>query len=299
MKLKLEVAQILHAAQLASRCLPAPAKDEPAVRIFGVPRGGQHAAYYIAKMSDRVSCKVVYNVEEADVIVDDLIDSGATRKRYKHTGLPFVTLFDKQIDNAIKDKWIVFPWETETEESGPTDNIVRLLQVIGEDPEREGLLDTPKRVIKAWEHWTSGYAKKAEDILKTFEDGAEGVDEMVVIKDIPFYTHCEHHMAPFFGKATVAYIPNGKIVGLSKINRIVDMFARRLQVQERFTHQIAEAIQTHLEPLGVAVSVTARHMCMESRGVCQHGHHTITSALRGAFKTQPETRAEFYSLCNG
>lgn len=161
---------------------------------------------------------------------------------------------------------------------------------------REGLQETPDRVAKAWEFWTSGYSKDVGAILKTFEDGAEGVDEMVVVKDIPFYSHCEHHMAPIFGTATIGYLPSKRIVGLSKLSRVLEVFARRLQVQERLTCQVADALMEHLEPIGVGVVIKARHMCMESRGVCQQGHHTITSALRGVFKSEPETRAEFLRL---
>jgi GTP cyclohydrolase I len=161
---------------------------------------------------------------------------------------------------------------------------------------RSGTTETPARVAKAWEFWTSGYKLKAEDILKVFEDGGEHYDEMVLVKDIPVYSHCEHHLAPIFGTATVAYIPQGKIVGLSKLSRLVDMHARRFQVQERLTNDIAEDLWQHLQPKGVGVLIRARHMCMESRGICQQGHHTVTCALRGAMKTQPETRAEFMSL---
>ena len=161
---------------------------------------------------------------------------------------------------------------------------------------REGLKETPARVAKAWEFWTSGYDQNAADILKVFEDGAEGYDEMVVVKDIPVYSKCEHHLADIFGTATVAYIPDGRIVGLSKISRLVNMHARRLQVQERLTNDIAEDLWTNLKPLGVGVLIKARHMCMESRGICQQGHHTITSALRGVFKTQADARAEFLAL---
>jgi GTP cyclohydrolase I len=132
--------------------------------------------------------------------------------------------------------------------------------------------------------------------MKTFEDGAEGADEMVVVKDIPFYTHCEHHMAPFFGTATIAYLPDKKIVGLSKLNRVLDAYARRLQVQERLTCQVADAIMNNLSPLGCGVVIKARHLCMESRGVCQQGHHTITSALRGLFKEESAVRSEFMAL---
>lgn len=161
---------------------------------------------------------------------------------------------------------------------------------------REGLQETPDRVAKAWEFWTSGYGMDPAEILKTFEDGAEGVDEMVVVKDIPVYSHCEHHMAAIFGTVTIGYLPNKRIVGLSKLSRLVNVYARRLQVQERLTCQIADALVTHLAPLGCGVVIKARHMCMESRGVCQQGHHTITSALRGVLKTEPDARSEFLRL---
>lgn len=199
---------------------------------------------------------------------------------------------------------IVLAWETQddnrknkmVEDLSPV--VTGLLQYISDDAEREGLRETPKRVAKAWAKWTEGYSMDASAILKVFEDGAEKCDEMVIVKDIPIYSHCEHHLAAIFGTATIAYIPNGKIVGLSKLSRLADMFARRLQVQERLTNQIADALEEHLQPLGVGVIIRARHMCMESRGVCQQGHHTITSALRGNIKDNTETRAEFMALAN-
>lgn len=173
-----------------------------------------------------------------------------------------------------------------------------LLENLDPEPLRGGLLDTPARVAKAWEFWTSGYSTNIAALLKTFDDGAKDVDEMVVVKNIPLYSHCEHHLAAIFGTATVAYVPNGRIVGLSKISRVVDAFARRLQVQERLTTQIADAINEHLAPLGVGVHIKARHMCMESRGICQQGHHTETTALRGIFKTDAGARAEFIGVCS-
>ena len=172
----------------------------------------------------------------------------------------------------------------------------QLLLQLGEDPTREGLRETPSRTARAWAEWTSGYAQRPEDVLKYFVDGSENYDEMVFQGNIAFYSHCEHHMAPFFGTAHVAYIPNGRVVGLSKLTRLVDIFARRLQVQERMTRQIAEALNTHLQPLGVAVVLRARHLCMESRGVRKIGTHTSTSAVLGVFKEKPEVRAEFFSL---
>lgn len=167
--------------------------------------------------------------------------------------------------------------------------------IIGEDVRREGLLETPKRVVKAWKDWTCGYHVDIKALLKTFGDGAEGYDEMVV-RHVPFYSHCEHHLAPIFGTATVAYIPNGRVVGLSKLDRLVDAYARRLQVQERLTVQIADALVEHLQPKGVGVHINARHLCVESRGVKHQNSTTITSALRGVMKDQPETRAEFMAL---
>jgi len=172
----------------------------------------------------------------------------------------------------------------------------RLLAFIGEDPDREGLLETPARFLKAWEEYTRGYRERPEDILKSFEDGAQSVDEMVIVRDIPVYSLCEHHLAPFFGKAYLGYVPDKRILGLSKISRLVEIFARRLQVQERLTNQIADALDTHLQPLGVAVVIECRHMCMESRGVRHTGTATVTSALRGSIKTNADTRREFLSL---
>lgn len=161
---------------------------------------------------------------------------------------------------------------------------------------REGLQETPTRVTKAMAHWFSGYDADIAGILKVFEDGAENYDQMVIVKDIPIYSKCEHHMADIFGTVTIAYIPNGKIVGLSKLSRLADAFARRLQVQERLTAQIADALVEHLQPIGVGVMIKARHMCMESRGICQQGHHTMTTALRGVLKDEPDARAEFIAL---
>jgi len=191
----------------------------------------------------------------------------------------------------------VGPSQAAVPEARELETICNLLGgIIGEDVSREGLLETPKRVVKAWKHWTSGYHVDIAGLLKTFEDGAKGYDEMVVRKNIRIYSHCEHHLAPIIGECTIAYIPNGRVVGLSKLDRLADAFARRLQVQERLTVEIADALMEHLGPRGVGVHINARHMCIESRGVAQHSSDTLTSALRGVFKDQPETRAEFMAL---
>lgn len=176
------------------------------------------------------------------------------------------------------------------------DCIRKILENIEPKTGREGLDETPKRVAKAWREWTCGYHQDAGEILKCFDDGAEKCDQMVVVRDIPIYSHCEHHMAAIFGTATIGYLPNGRIVGLSKLSRLADMFARRLQVQERMTNQIADALMEHLAPEGAGVQIKARHMCMESRGICKQGSITITSALRGVFRDDPQTRAEFLGL---
>lgn len=261
------------------------------VTAYAVPRGGIPAAY--AVQSFLVGLYLVDDPELADCFIDDLLDSGRTKAAYgeQFGNKPFFTLFSKQ--NA--SEWLVFPWERSQE--GSADDIpVRLLQFIGEDPSRGGLLETPARFLKAWREYASGYGKNAADILKVFEDGAEKCDEMVLVKGIPVYSHCEHHLAPFFGVAHVAYIPNGRIVGLSKLSRLVDMFAKRLQVQERLTNQIADALEEHLKPLGVGVVVECRHMCMESRGIQRQGASTVTSAMRGALRDQPAARAELMAL---
>lgn len=161
---------------------------------------------------------------------------------------------------------------------------------------RQGLHDTPERFAKAWEFWTSGYKVDVGTLLKTFEDGADGYDTMVMVKDIPIYSKCEHHLADIFGTCSIAYIPDGKVVGLSKLSRLADAYGRRLQVQERMTVQIADALVKHLKPLGVGVVIRARHLCMESRGICQQGHQTVTSALRGVIKEEPSAREEFMRL---
>lgn len=171
-----------------------------------------------------------------------------------------------------------------------------LLANVDPNPKRGGLVETPLRAAKAWQEWTSGYSKNPADILKVFEDGAEGCDEMVVVKDIPVYSHCEHHLAPIFGTATVGYLPDKCIVGLSKLNRLVDMYARRLQVQERLTNDIAGALMEHLKPRGVGVVIKARHMCMESRGIKQANTSTITSSMLGLFRTDASCRQEFLSI---
>jgi GTP cyclohydrolase I len=172
-----------------------------------------------------------------------------------------------------------------------------LLARLGEDTTRDGLLNTPKRMEKSMAFLTQGYNQTVEEVLHgAFFD--VDYDEMVIVKDIEFYSLCEHHLLPFFGKAHIAYVPQGKVIGLSKLPRIVDVFARRLQVQERLTHQIAEAIDAAIHPQGVAVVMEAEHLCMMMRGVQKQHSQTVTSAMVGVFKSQSQTRTEFLSLVN-
>jgi GTP cyclohydrolase IA len=266
------------------------------LRLYGVPRGGVPTALALvnALAAEFPGVHLVDDPDFADVIVDDIVDSGKTRDRYltRYPGKPFYAL----IEATGASPWYVFPWENSTIGSAE-DIVIRLLQFIGEDPKREGLRETPARVLKAWQEWTEGYkSQDPKEILKEFEDGAKGVDEMVLVRDIPFWSMCEHHLAPFFGTAHVAYIPNGKVVGLSKVVRLVNAYARRLQVQERLTQQVAHAMHESLQPIGVGVIINARHTCMESRGVNRTGSETITSCMLGAMRDSARARLEFLSL---
>lgn len=296
-----EVAKL--AKELASKIVKG-FGDTPA-EIYPIPRGGVPTAYLMTSfLPTGFKYAIVDKPEDANMFIDDIIDSGETMCKYcdEYSGIPFVALIDKTDRlSPYSNDWVVFPWEVNAsgQDEGIEDNIRRLLQIV--EPatsDREGLKETPARVAKAYAFWTSGYNVDIGKLLKVFEDGGENYDEMVIVKNIPIYSKCEHHLADIFGTATIAYIPNGKIVGLSKLSRVADAFARRLQVQERLTAQIADALVTHLNPKGVGVIVKARHMCMESRGLCQQGHHTETIALRGVMKSQADTRAEFLGRCS-
>ena len=175
--------------------------------------------------------------------------------------------------------------------------IEKLLQEVGEDPTREGLLKTPARVAKSWAYFSHGYNQDLDDVVNNaiFHETSK---DMIVVRDVEFFSHCEHHLLPFFGKAHVGYIPNGKVIGLSKIPRIIDMYARRLQVQERLTHQIANAIKEVLKPNGVAVVMEGRHMCMQMRGVEKQNSLATTSTMLGRFRESVRTRNEFMYLIN-
>lgn len=196
------------------------------------------------------------------------------------------------MDVKVVDKIAHLPVKKPTQEEAEA-AVRTLLAYAGDDPRREGLIDTPRRVTKAFKEYYAGYEQNPADILdRTFHDVA-GYDDMVMLRDISFTSHCEHHMAPFYGRAHVAYLPNGSVVGISKIARVVDTYARRLQTQESMTAQIADAIAEHLSARGVAVYLEAVHTCMASRGVQKHGVATITTQFRGEFKTNPVLQARF------
>lgn len=248
------------------------------LKYYGVPRGGQCIAALL---------NPVDTPEEADVICDDLIDSGATMEHWKllYPDKEFKAAFDKRITNQ---GWLVFPWEKKGVEE-IEQNVRRILQYF-EPQNREGLLETPKRYIK----FLTEFLNPPDFAFTTFD--AEGCDEMVTVKNIPFYSLCEHHLAPFFGVAHVAYIPNGKIVGLSKLARAVDTYSRRFQNQERITTQVAERIQNELGAKGVAVVIKAQHLCMAMRGVKKHDTWTVTSKMIGLFRDDLNCRNEFLQL---
>lgn len=251
--------------------------DHPGNIIYGVPKGGMIAAGYLEH------AKNTPYIGQANIILDDLIDSGRTAKAYQET-FPhkvFVALFDKR--NLGTNDWLVFPWEAEHPggQDSIQDNITRQLEYIGEDPSREGLLDTPKRIVNMWDEIFAGYNKSPRDVLTTF--GADGYDQMVLSRDIEMYSMCEHHMLPFFGKAHVAYIPNERVIGISKLSRLVDIYAKRLQIQERLGEQVTAAMMEYLKPKGAACVIEAQHLCMMMRGCSKQNSVMVTSSLKGIF----------------
>jgi GTP cyclohydrolase I len=270
------------------------------LKLYGIPHGGIYAAQLVREVLynfHRIDSQLTETEIAADIFIDDIVDLGVTRDRYKkeYPNIPFLALVDKLgRDSNLKQHWIVFPWERMIDKQGPEENIVRILQYIGEDATREGLKETPKRVIKSYEKLFGGYKVKPQDIIKTFKE--DTCDEMVLVKNIEFYSTCEHHMLPFFGKAHIAYIPDGELIGVSKLAHLLEIYARRLQIQERLGQQITEVIDNMVKPLGAACILEAQHFCMTSRGVQKQNSIMITSSLTGVFKNSPEARAEFLSM---
>ncbi len=266
--------------------------------IFGVPTGGCIVALIVAKKArlpflSQVSAKSASGV----LVVDDLVDSGRTLLKYLVTGCMVDALIRKPHsperlapDAVVANGWVKFPWE---HTAAPEDAVVRLIEYIGDDPTREGLLETPQRVIKSYHELYGGYRVDPASVLKVFEDDA--CDEMVTVRDIEFFSTCEHHMLPFFGKAHIAYIPNGRVVGVSKLVRLLEVFSRRLQIQERLCEQVTKALDEYLSPKGSACVLEAKHLCMTCRGVNKQNSVMVTSSLTGVFK-EGLARHEFLSM---
>jgi GTP cyclohydrolase I len=228
--------------------------DTPNEIIYGVPKGGMIATGFLKNAS------VTHDIDKATLILDDLIDSGATVKKYKqtHPSIPFVGLFNKSVE-GITD-WLIFPWENDHPmgEDNIQQNIVRMLQYIGEDSSREGLVDTPNRIVKSWDQIFGGYKQKPAELMTVF--AKDTYDEIVLLKDIEMYSVCEHHWLPFIGKAHIAYIPDKHVIGISKLARLLDIYARRLQIQERIGEQVTGALMEYLQPKGAACIVEAQHL---------------------------------------
>ena len=228
--------------------------------LYGVPKGGVFVAM---ALSHKLGIPMVeHNSGQKDIlIVDDLMDSGTTRMKFPNQD--FACLYVKEntpleclgdvFYNRVETEWIEFFWEVN--EAPAADAIVRLLEYIGEDPNREGLLDTPRRVIKAYDFLFSGYKQNPQDVITTFD--SDGYDQIVLLKDIETYSFCEHHMLPFYGKTHLAYIPNDRVIGISKLARLVEIYSRRLQIQERLGQQIVDALMDHLQPKGAACIIEA------------------------------------------
>ena len=266
--------------------IPIQDKITPDDIVFGVPKGGMIVSNFL-------ECKKTHDPSEATVIVDDIVDSGRTKKLHEENfpKARFIPVIDKQ--NSKKyDGYIVFPWEVAEEDAETT--VTKMIEHLGDNPNREGLLDTPKRVVKSWKTLYGGYVQTPEEVLQTAF--TVDCDEMIISKDIEFYSTCEHHMLPFFGKAHIAYIPRSKVVGLSKLSRLLEVYARRLQIQERLTNQIADGLMNVVNPLGAGVIIEAKHFCMVCRGVQKKNSTMITSAIRGLFKSA-EVKNEFHRLC--
>lgn len=269
--------------------------------VYGIPRGGSVVALSV---SHRTGLPILDQPRPYSFIVDDLVDTGRTMQRYATRETCVCDALIRKphspshfAPNALKyTGWVVFPWEAN--EAPAEDAVVRLIQSLGENPMRDGLLDTPKRVVKAMQELTTGYAQDPKMILgRVFE---ADYDQMVLVKGIDFTSLCEHHLMPFTGTATVGYVPgkSRKIVGVSKLVRLVDCFARRLQIQERMTQQIAMTIMETLQPLGAGCVVVAKHACMGCRGVRRPGAAMVTSAMYGLFREDSKARAEMLALSN-
>jgi GTP cyclohydrolase I len=277
--------------------------------ISGVPRGGIPLATALSMITKlpQVSIKRAKEIGPSCLVCDDIIDSGKTRSKFpKNDFLVLHCRPNKTKDitfyDSIKEESIVYPWEEGTqEENGPTDSIIRLLEFIGEDLEREGLIETPKRVINSYAELFKGYKQEPEKVFTTF-DGSQ-IGGLIYLKDIEFYSFCEHHMLPFYGKAHIGYIPNGKVIGVSKLARLLDIYAHRLQIQERIGEQVTNSLMQNLNPIGAACIIEARHLCIACRGVKKQHSIMGYSSFKGVFLEDSfkgiAARNEFQTLIKG
>lgn len=270
--------------------------------VFGIPSGGILPGYIVCKTLGLTLLSVEeYNAldnKKDCLVVDDLVDSGTTLAKYPnsdhaviykkpHSPEPTYYLED------IPKEWVNFPHEKEG--TGVEEHIIRLMEYIGENPNREGLKETPKRVIKMYDEIFRGYKKDKKPKITVFENEKDGIVYDQVISDTgSFYSHCEHHMVPFFGKYYFAYLPDKKIVGLSKVARIVDYYSAKLQIQERLVKEIVDALEEEIQPLGIALAIRAEHLCKTMRGAKKKGEMSACD-LRGVFKTEITTKQEFLS----
>jgi GTP cyclohydrolase IA len=266
--------------------------------IYGIPKGGAPVAVALSRLLD---LPLVSQPDQCTLIVDDLVDSGVTMARFESnwTATLHCKPHSPRPDFVVEtvDGWVVYPWE-ETEQSSIQDNITRIIEFIGEDPTREGLLKTPSRVIKSWEKIFEGYKMDPAAIFTTFEP--DGYNQLVLLKGIEFFSTCEHHMLNFSGKAHIGYIAQDRIVGISKLARLLDIYARRLQVQERIGQQVTSDLMKYLKPAGAACIIEAEHLCMRCRGVQKQNSVMVTSSLTGRFLEDSDAgraaRAELMTL---
>jgi len=275
--------------------------------IYPVPMGGYPVALKLYPLLNLPIIDInhgAWKMDNCDIlIVDDIVDSGKTLSNPLFENYDTACLISREhyqcnYYGILNKKWIVFPWEkAKGEGSDIHDHIIRQMEYIGENVTREGLIGTPDRVVRSWGKIFGGYDMDPKDLLTTFENPK--CDEMVILKDIEMYSTCEHHILPFFGKCSIAYIPKKKVIGISKLARLMEVFARRMQIQERIGEQITEFIMEELDAIGAACIIEAQHFCMTSRGVQKQHSVMITSSLKGAFKTKPAARAELMSLIKG
>lgn len=266
--------------------------------LYPVPRGGIPVAMALSQIT---GIPLTDTITPKTLIIDDLVDSGSTRSKYpdndfacihikKHTPKElYPEYFIKE-----EDCWIEYWWERIEEKQPAEDAVIRIIESIGDDPNREGLIDTPRRVIKSYQHLFSGYNKDPKDVMTIFNN--EGCNQIVLLKDIEIYSMCEHHLLPLYGRAHLAYVPDKKIIGISKLARLIEIYTRRLQIQERIGEQVTSDLMKYLNPLGAACIIEADHLCMRMRGVEKQNSTMVTSSLKGIFLDDLSARRELMSL---